>query len=159
MLHRAIGHDGAMKLEATDFSAMDDAAKLAVLESLMLTIYADGVVSPDELRRFDQIVSQLPWGMEPPVLTALAAGAKARLAKLTTPVAIADFVAGVAARITALPIREKVVFTTATLAASDGKLHQFEKNILGLYSVSFGLTSDRIKEIKAAVDASRAQPA
>lgn len=148
-----IGHDGGMKLEAADFAAMDDSAKLAVLESLLIAIYADGVVMPEEVQRFDQIVARLPWGMEPPVLMALAAGAKARLDKLTTPVAISDFVAGVAARITAPRIREKVVYTMASIAAADGKLHQFEKNILGLYAVSFGITSDRIAEIKAALEA------
>ena len=44
------------------------------------------------------------------------------------------------------------------LAESDGALHQFEKNILGLTLVAFNITSDRLAEIKAAMAEVRPAP-
>lgn len=144
-----------MKLEAADFAALDDGQRIAVVESLMLVVYADGKVMPEEIRRFDQLVTSLPWGVEPAVLKAMIQGANQRMAHLSTPVAISDFVSGIATRLTAADIREKVLFTMAFLAEADGVMHPFEKNLLGLFTVSFNLTSDRIAAIKGAVAAAR----
>ena len=140
-----------MKLEAADIAGADDSQKLAILECMMLAMFADGVVTPDELRRFDAIAEALPWGMERPVLVALLRGAQERMRTLSTGPAILDFVAGLAQRVTSQVLREKIVYTMATLAESDGKLHQFEKNILGVMVVSFNIPSDRVELIKAAV--------
>ncbi len=144
-----------MQLEATDFAALDDSGKLAVLEALMLVVYADGKVTPDEIRRFDGIVTALPWGVGPDVLKALLQGANQRMATLTTPVAISDFVSNLATRLPGAELREKVLYTMATMAAADDVLHPFERNLLGLCVVSFNITSDRVKAIRAAVDAAR----
>ncbi|MBK7076403.1 MAG: TerB family tellurite resistance protein [Myxococcales bacterium] len=144
-----------MQLDASDFAALDDSGKLAVLEALMLVVYADGKVTPDEIRRFDAIVTALPWGVGQDVLKALLQGANERMATLTTPVAISDFVSNLATRLPGAALREKVLYTMATMAAADDVLHPFERNLLGLCVVSFNITSDRVKAIKAAVDAAR----
>ena len=144
-----------MKLEASDFAALDDAGKLAVVETLMLVVYADGKVMPDEVRRFDALVSALPWGVSPEVLKALIAGANQRMQSLSTPIAISDFVANLATRLVGAELREKVLFTMATMAEADGVMHPFERNLLGLFVVSFNLTSDRVTAIKDAVAAAR----
>ena len=141
-----------MQLDASDFAALDDSGKLAVLEALMLVVYADGKVTPDEIRRFDAIVTALPWGVGQDVLKALLQGANERMATLTTPVAISDFVSNLATRLPGAALREKVLYTMAT---ADDVLHPFERNLLGLCVVSFNITSDRVKAIKAAVDAAR----
>lgn len=142
-----------MELEASDFAALDDAGKLAVVEALMLVVYADGKVTPDEIRRFDGVIAALPWGVSPEVLRALLAGANQRLATLSTPVAIGDFVANLANRLPGAALREKVLYTMATMAAADDVLHPFERNLLGLCVVSFNITSDRVAAIKGAVAA------
>ncbi len=144
-----------MQLDASDFTALDDSGKLAVLEALMLVVYADGKVTPDEIRRFDAIVTALPWGVGQDVLKALLQGANERMATLTTPVAISDFVSNLATRLPGAALREKVLYTMATMAAADDVLHPFERNLLGLCVVSFNITSDRVKAIRAAVDAAR----
>lgn len=144
-----------MQLEPSDFAALDDAGKVAVMEALMLVVYADGKVTPDEIRRFDGIIAALPWGVSPDVLRALLQSANQRLATLSTPVAIADFVSGLASRLPGAALREKVLYTMATLAAADDVLHPFERNLLGLCVVSFNITSDRVAAIKAAVQADR----
>ncbi len=144
-----------MQLDASDFAALDDSGKLAVLEALMLVVYADGKVTPDEIRRFDGIVTALPWGVGQDVLKALLQGANERMATLTTPVAISDFVSNLATRLPGAALREKVLYTMATMAAADDVLHPFERNLLGLCVVSFNITSDRVKAIRAAVDAAR----
>ena len=43
----------------------------------------------------------------------------------------------------------------AIMAAADDVMHPFERNLLGLCVVSFNITSDRVKAIRAAVDAAR----
>lgn len=144
-----------MQLTASDFAALDDSQRLAVMEALMLVVYADGKVAPDEIRRFDQVVRELPWGVEPEVLKAMFKGANARMVNLSTAVAITDFVSGLAARLPGAELREKVVVAMATLAEADGVMHPFEKNLLGLFVVAFNLTSDRVAAIKAAVAAAR----
>lgn len=148
-----------MHLLPADLDAADDSAKLAILECMLLSIYADGVVTPQELTRFQGIVAALPWGMEEPVLVALLKGATQRMKPLTHPQAILDYVANLAERVPSPALREKIVFTMGVLAASDGALHQFEKNILGVVVVAFGLTRPKVEEIKAAVAAASAKPA
>jgi hypothetical protein len=74
---------------------------------------------------------------------------------LVTPVAISDFVSNLATRLPGAALREKVLYTMATMAAADDVLHPFERNLLGLCVVSFNITRDRVKAITAAVDAAR----
>ena len=140
-----------MKLEATDLLAMDDGQKVAVLEALVTGVLADGQVTPGEVRRFDEIVMSLPWGMDEPVLAALVKGTQQRVLALKTGPQIHDFVANLAARLTAPDLRDKVVYTMATVMGADGDVNQLEKNVVGLFVVSFGITSDRFEAIKAAV--------
>jgi uncharacterized tellurite resistance protein B-like protein len=140
-----------MNLTPEDLAATDDSQKLAILECMLLAIFADGKVEEHELKRFDAIVGALPWGMEKPVIIALLQGAQTRMKTMNTPQAIMDYVAQIAARVPSQTLREKIVFTMGLLAASDGTLHQFEKNILGLCVVSFNITSDRLAAIKSAV--------
>lgn len=142
-----------MKLESADLLAMDDGQKAAVLEALVTGVLADGRVTPAEVRRFDEIVMALPWGMEEPVLKALVKGTQERVMALKTPAQIHDFVANLAARLTQPDLRDKVVYTMASVMGADGDVNQLEKNVVGLFVVSFGITSDRFAAIKAAVGA------
>ncbi len=98
-----------MQLQAADLEAADDPAKLAILECMLLAIFADGQVTTDEIRKFDAIGDKLPWGMEKPVLIALIKGAQERMKALTTPQAISDFVANIATRVPSQALREKMV--------------------------------------------------
>jgi uncharacterized tellurite resistance protein B-like protein len=142
-----------MKLESADLLAMDDGQKAAVLEALVTGVLADGRVTPAEVRRFDEIVMALPWGMDEPVLKALVKGTQERVMALKTPQQIHDFVANLAARLTAPALRDKVVYTMASVMGADGDVNQLEKNVVGLFVVSFGITTDRFEAIKAAVGA------
>jgi hypothetical protein len=141
-----------MHLEASDFAAMDDAQRLAVLETMVIGLIADNKVTPPEIRRFDEIVLALPWGVEREVLVAMITGARDRLLALKTPERIQDYVMGLATKLPSQALREKVVFTMATLMLSDGDLAQGEKNVLGLFVIAFGITSDRAAAIKAALN-------
>lgn len=142
-----------MQLEAADLNAADDSAKLAILECMLLAVFADGKVTADEIQKFDQIAESVPWGMDKPILVALIKGAQERMKTMNTPQAITDFVANISTRVTSPVLREKIVYTMALIAATDGVMHQFEKNLLGLMIISFNLTTDKVKEIKAAVEA------
>jgi uncharacterized tellurite resistance protein B-like protein len=147
-------HD--LQLDASDFAAMDDAQRLAVLEAMIVGLIADDQVNPRELQRFDQLVTTLPWGIDTDVLTAMIRGAKDRLLALSSREQIHDYVAGLAARLPSPRLREKVIYTMATLMVADDEVNQIEKNVLGLFIVAFNLTSDRVAAVKAALDGSDA---
>ncbi|KAB2902315.1 MAG: TerB family tellurite resistance protein [Kofleriaceae bacterium] len=140
-----------MHLDATDFAAMDDGQRLAVLEAMVVGMIADDKITPAERRRFDEIVLGLPWGVERGVLAAMIAGARDRLAALKTPDEVHDYVEALATRLPSQALREKVVFTMATLMFSDGEQDQAEKKALGLFVVAFGITSERAAAIREAL--------
>jgi uncharacterized tellurite resistance protein B-like protein len=140
-----------MKLDAADFAAMDDSQRVAVLEALVVGMLADGKVTAAEIKKFDEMVLAWPWGVDRETLVALIKGAHQRVSSLRTPAEIHDYVAGLAARLPAADLRDKVVFAMASLVYADGDVNQLEKNVLGLFAVSFAITSDRIMAIKSAV--------
>jgi len=140
-----------MKLDASDFAALDDAQRLAVLETMIVGMIADSRVVPAEIRRFDEIVLGLPWGVEREVLVAMISGARERLAAVKTPAQIQDYVVGLASKLPSAELRDKVVFTMASLMLSDGEFAPKEKNVLGLFVVAFGITSDRAAAIREAL--------
>lgn len=139
-----------MHLDAADFSRMDEPQRLAVLEALIAGMIADNRVTPSEIRRFDEIVLDWPWGVERDVLVAMIKGAKDRLVAVTKE-QVPDYVRGIADRLPSAELRDKVVFTMATLMLADGELAQLEKNVLGLFVLSFGITSERALKIREAL--------
>jgi hypothetical protein len=140
-----------MHLDASDFAALDDSQRLAVLETMVVGLIADDKVTPAEIRRFDEIVLALPWGVDREVLGGMIKGARDRLVALKGPAAVHDHVLGLAAKLPSPALRDKVVFTMATLMFSDGEIDQLEKNVLGLFVMAFGITSDRLAAIKTAL--------
>lgn len=141
-----------MHLDASDFDAMDDAQRVAVLEAMVVGMIADSKITPAEVRRFDEIVLALPWGVDRDVLAAMIAGAHDRLAALKTRDEIHAYVEELAKRLPSQGLREKVVFTMATLMFSDGDQVQAEKNVLGLFVVAFGITRERATAIREALN-------
>lgn len=148
-----------MKLDASDLDAMDDAQRVTLLEMIVTGVLADGKVTPEEVRRFNEIVFELPWGMDRPVLDAVVKSTQQRVAALETPEAIGDFVIGLAARVPSPNLRDKLVFTMMSVMSADGEVHQKEKNVLGMFVLAFGITSDRLSAIKSALAAHHARPA
>jgi len=147
-----------MKLEAADFAALDDSQRSAVLEALVGALTADGVVGPEEVARFDQIVLAYPWGIKRDVLVAMVKGIKARLAEVKTPAQANDFVASITARLPSPALRDKLFATMASLALADGQINRKEAIALELFMISFGITSERMAAIKAAVTGKPATP-
>jgi|GEM_PF-2929369 len=139
-----------MHLDANDFSVMDDGQRIAVLEAMIAGMVADNRVTPSEIRRFDEIVLGLPWGVSSDVLVAMIKGAKERVIALSA-AQVQDYVLKLADRIPTPQLRDKVVFTMATLMLSDGELAQVEKNVLGLFVLSFGITPERASAIREAL--------
>lgn len=140
-----------MKLEAADLLAMDDGQKTAVLEALVTGVLADGKVTRDEIQRFEEVMMSLPWGMDEPALKALVKTTQERVIALKTLPQIQDFVANLAARLPSPELRDKVLFTMATVMAADAEVNQLERNVIGLFVLAFGITSERTARIKAAV--------
>ncbi len=139
-----------MYLDANDFSVMDDGQRIAVLEAMIAGMVADNRLTPPEIRRFDEIVLGLPWGVSSDVLIAMIQGAKDRVIALKAE-QVQEYVHKLADRIPTPALREKVVFTMATLMLSDGELAQVEKNVLGLFVLSFGISPERASAIREAL--------
>jgi len=148
-----------MHFDATDFAAMDETQRLAVLETMVLGLIADQKVTPPEIRRFDEIVFALPWGVDRETLTAMIKGARDRVVKVNTPAEVQDYLASVAQRIPTQAMREKAVFTMATLCLSDGEMSQKEIQTIGVFVIAFGITSDRAAAIREALHIKPAAPA
>ncbi len=140
-----------MKLDAADFSALEDPERLAVLEALVVGVIADGQINAAETRHFDELVLGLPWGFDRAVLSVMIQGAYERLAALKTPVEIHDYLVKLAPRIPSVALREKVIFTMATLMYSDGEFNRAEKNVVGAFAVAFGIPSERVAAINDAL--------
>lgn len=141
-----------MQLEPRDFAALDETQRMAVLDAMLIGLIADDKVMPAELRRFDEILLALPWGLDREVIGAMVKGAHERLRTIKTPTQVHDYVARLASKLPAPELRDKVVFTMATLMLSDGELDRLEKNVLGLFVVAFGITSDRAARIREALN-------
>lgn len=140
-----------MKLEGSDLASLDDSQRLAVLEALVVGVVADGKVTPPEARRFEEIVLSLPWGLDRAVLAAMVKGAHERINSMRSPAQVQDYVASLANRLPGAELRDKVVYTMATLMWADGEVHPAEKGVLGLLVIAFGITSERAAAIKAAL--------
>ena len=108
-----------MHLDASDFAGLDDTQRTAILETMVVGLIADNQITAPEVRRFDEIVLALPWGVERDVLVGMIRGAKERLSSLQTPQAIKDYVVGLATRLPDPALRDKVVFTMATLMLAE----------------------------------------
>lgn len=140
-----------MHLDASDFAALDEPQRIAVLETMVVALIADTKVTPPEIRRFDEIVLGLPWGVEREVLTAMVRGARDRLVALKTQPEVLAYVAKLAKLLPDQTLREKLIFTMATLFHSDGNLAKEEKAILGLFAINFEIKPDRVNVIRAAL--------
>jgi len=140
-----------MKLDAADFTALEDPERLAILEALVVGVIADGQITATESRHFDELVLGLPWGFDRAVLGVMIQGAHERLAGLKTPVEIHDYLVKLAHRLPSEALREKVIFTMARLMYSDGELNRAEKNVVGAFAVAFGIPSDRVAAINDAL--------
>jgi len=140
-----------MKLDAADFSSLEDPERLAILEALVVGVIADGQINAAESRHFDELVLGLPWGFDRAVLRVMIQGAHERLAGLSTPVEIHDYLVKLAPRIPSESLREKVLFTMASLMQSDGDFNRAEKNVVGAFAVAFGIPSDRVAAINDAL--------
>ncbi len=140
-----------VRLEPADVEALDDSQKVAVIEALITGVLADGRATEVELGWFRTVVARLPWGMEPPVLDATIKGAAQRVSTLKSPAEISDFIVGLATRLPSQLLREKVLYTVATIMSAERALNDLEQNTLGALVLAFGITSDRVRVIKEAV--------
>jgi uncharacterized tellurite resistance protein B-like protein len=140
----------SLHLDGNDFSALDEGQRVALLECLIAGMIADNRVTPPEIRRFDEIVLDLPWGVSKDVLVAMIKGARDRLVAVKAP-DVPEYVKKIADKFPAAELRDKIVFTMATLMLSDGELANPEKNVLGLFVISFGITAERAAAIREAL--------
>jgi uncharacterized tellurite resistance protein B-like protein len=140
-----------MRLEVAEFQALDEAQRSAFLEALVGMLTTDGNVSQQESALFDRIVGSYPWGVDREVMVAMIKGVGDRLKEVKTKPQAHDFVASIAARLPSPDLRDKVFFTIAAIAFADGTVNKAEVFTLELFQVSFGITSERLEKIKAAL--------
>jgi uncharacterized tellurite resistance protein B-like protein len=126
-----------LALEPADLSALTEAQKDAVLQSLFIALIADGEPSAEELAQFEQEIGALPWGKSRDQLQGVTRATIERLQK-SNDQAKAKFLEEIAAAIpTAL--REKVILDMASIVAADRVATMVERQTMGAFMIAFGL--------------------
>jgi hypothetical protein len=133
-----------------DMGGVDASGKVAIMESLILAVMAEGQRPPGEIANFDKETERIPWGMDADKLSTDMHAARDRIKALDGDEAVAAFIGTIAQRVTEPSLREKVWRAAAFIAADSGLSNQ-EKNYLILLANAFEMSVDQIKEIKADV--------
>lgn len=136
-----------------DLEAQSLGQKVAIMESLIVALTADGATPDAETDRFDREVEAIPWGMERAELIAELTAARQRIMALESREAGVALIERAAATLDT-SMREKVFRAMASIIRADMEMNKAELGLLRGYASAFGISNERIEQIKAAVDAS-----
>jgi hypothetical protein len=138
-----------------DIKGLDASQQAAIFDSLAAAIFADGKVELAEMQRYEKEVTRIPWGRPTEALTEEAKQSGQRLKAITTPDQFRDFLANIATKLPTQELREKVIALVGSIVSSDNDVNLHEKTLLGAFATAFNITTERFKQIRAAVMAGR----
>ena len=140
------------ELTQEDVKALTDDQKVAIMESLLIAVLADGRAEKQEVVQFDQEVERVPWGIERSALAGQMEAARGRILQLKGAAVVLPFIGSVASRLPTEELREKVFRAMcAIMATSD--LNPGEKNVMFTFATAFRIPLPRLDAIKADVSA------
>jgi uncharacterized membrane protein YebE (DUF533 family) len=134
-----------LELTQDDLKDLNDDQKSAILDALITAAWADGSVSMAEMQLFEKEVGRLSWAKSEADLLNMVDASKVRLAALKDREGVVQFIKGVAARLPAQALREKVLYTMTRLMVTDRKLDLAEQNIVGAFLAAFGIPKERFQ--------------
>lgn len=139
-----------------DVATLQLEQKIAVMDSLMVAVIADGQAVESETEQFDREVEAIEWGMTRADLMSHLVKARARVMGLSGGDEAVELFRAVAARITDAGLREKVFRAMGAIMFADGDMASAELSVLKGYATIFELTQVRYELIKADIIAAAA---
>ncbi len=136
-----------------DFTGLADEQNQAVVDALMAVVFSDTKLDPAEAREFDRQLQQLPWrwAQDERAREKVIAAAREKVAALSDQAAAEAFVQGLAQRLTAQPVREKVYKMCLAVTFADRQTQESESRLLLLLEKGFGLDEARADALAAEV--------
>jgi uncharacterized tellurite resistance protein B-like protein len=133
---------------AAELAPLTEDQNLAMLESLFVTVLADGRVDRREVKAFVASALSWPWnwGQSPDVLEAKLDAMAGRLRHVTR-ASLADHLVGLGPRIPTPALREKTFAGMFALMIADGRLDEREKKAAQAFAAVFGIPTGRAIEI------------
>src|SRR5688500_18374252 len=141
-------------LEEQDMRGLSEDQKVAIMEALVIAVFADGKAKPAEGAKFEAEVGRIPWGLPGDKVTAHLKSVKDRVlevARTHDQKGVTSMVENIAKKLPDADVRAKVFRTmTAVMGAGDG-LTVAEKNAMIGFATVFELSLETLDEIKAAM--------
>jgi uncharacterized tellurite resistance protein B-like protein len=133
---------------AEELQPLTDDQSLAILESLFLTVIADGKIEPNEVKAFAVSALSYPfnWGNSPDTVKAKLDAIAARI-KDVTRASMKDYLKALGPRIPTQTLREKTFAGMFALMLADGKLDDKEKTAALAFSSVFSIPQARAVEL------------
>lgn len=133
---------------ADELAPLDDDQSSAILESLFLTMLADGRIAPEEVSAFTMAALAYPWrwGPSAEVIKDKLEGIGHRLGGISRETMKAHL-ANMGARIPTPTLREKTFAGMFALMLVDGELAEMEKDTAMAFAGTFDIPPQRATEI------------
>jgi uncharacterized tellurite resistance protein B-like protein len=139
---------GKFSLSKAEVNALTDDQRAAIFDALVVSVFADGAATPEEIARFEHEVAE--WGDADKNMK-LVAASREKVSKLASQKDADDFVSSVARRISGKDLREKLFRMMASLAFADSGVNEHENNVLNDFQAKFEIPDERLPEIAAEV--------
>lgn len=122
----------------------------AVIDALVLVLYADGKASFLEKTELEHLLHEMPWthGKDDEI-DAYTEASAARVEALHSRAEFDAFVETIAARLEGTDIREKAYELAARLAHADWQINKGERDALDALSDGLGISTERAAELFA----------
>ncbi len=137
-------------IDENDLAHLTPTQKAAILESLYLMVAIDRQLDPEEIKRFDAEVQQIPWQLDTSVLNLVIDKARLRVKSTVQREGWMAWIKEIALSVEAPPLREKVIASMAKLALSvSPNLDPRERGLINAFADAFALKPDAIARLQA----------
>jgi uncharacterized tellurite resistance protein B-like protein len=132
-----------------EIQPLSEDQKAAILEALVVAIYANARVGQDESHRLKEEVIRIPWGEGKDPVIERAKKAQATFDAHRSDQGHVEMLNSIASRLPPSPtIREKLIAMMGrVMGAADHSVDAQEQNTLSAYAVALGVTPERFKAI------------
>jgi uncharacterized tellurite resistance protein B-like protein len=135
-----------------EMAALDDDQRTAIMESLMVAVFADGQTPRAETTAFDAAVAAIPWGLDRARLIEALSAIRLRILAFRDQEEAIALIASVGRRLPDPELREKVFHAMGVIMFADDRLDRGEINVLGKYATAFGLSRERLDLLRNAIE-------
>jgi len=140
------------QLTQGEMQSMTADQKVAVMESMLMAVLADGRAEKPEVAEFDAQVERTPWNLEHAQLKAQMEAARTRVLASAGKGEgeVLRMIGGIAMLLPSIELRQKVLHSMCSIMAAND-LNLGEKTIVHAFATAFGIPLDRLEAIKASI--------